>query len=63
MSLEITPGATLQVGEPKRMFQLPVGTATSDTSGDGRTVAIVPLEQAAQAPFSILLNWQSALKP
>jgi len=45
------------------MFQLPVGTATSDTSGDGRTVAIVPLEQAAQAPFSILLNWQSALKP
>jgi eukaryotic-like serine/threonine-protein kinase len=63
MSVEITPGATLQVGEPKRMFQLPVGTATSDTSGDGRTVAIVPLEQAAQAPFSILLNWQSALKP
>jgi serine/threonine protein kinase len=63
MSVEITPGATVQLGEPRRMFQLPVGTASSDTSGDGRTVAVVPLEQAAQAPFSILLNWQSALKP
>ena len=62
MSVDIAPGAAFRAGVPKVLFQLPQGTALSDTSVDGRTLAVVPLESGAQAPFNVVLNWQSALR-
>ena len=62
MSVDIAPGAAFRAGAPKVLFQLPQGTALSDTSGDGRTLAVVPLESGAQASFNVVLNWQSALR-
>jgi Tol biopolymer transport system component len=62
MSVDIAPGAAFRAGPPKVLFQLPQGTALSDTAPDGRTLAVVPLESGAQAPFNVVLNWQSALR-
>jgi serine/threonine protein kinase len=63
MSVDITPGPTFRAGPPKALFQLPRGTAFSDTDREGRTLAVVPLQSGTQAPFNIVLNWQSGLKP
>jgi hypothetical protein len=62
MSVDITLGPPFRAGTPKFLFQLPQGTALSDTAADGRTLAVVPLESGAQAPFNVVLNWQSALR-
>jgi Tol biopolymer transport system component len=63
MSVDITPGSTFQSGPPKALFQLPRGTAFSDTDGQGRTLAVVPLQSGTQAPFNVVLNWQPGLTP
>ena len=36
---------------------------TWDVTADGRRFLVaVPLEQSAQAPFTVVLNWQEGLK-
>src|SRR5262249_44057215 len=62
MAVDVAPGPVFQPGSPRSLFQLPAGTVSSDTASDGRTLAVVPLQQASQAPFNVILNWQTGLK-
>jgi hypothetical protein len=58
-------GATLQAGVPKSVFEAGlVGRYAWDVSADG-TRFLLPkagLRDVAQAPFTMLLNWQATLK-
>ena len=63
MAVDVTAGAVFQAGTPKPSFKLPPGVLTWDVTADGaRFLAVVSLEQSAQAPFSVVLNWQEGLK-
>jgi hypothetical protein len=42
---------------------LPTGVGTWDVTADGkRFLVAVPVEQTDQAPLTVVLNWQDALK-
>jgi eukaryotic-like serine/threonine-protein kinase len=56
----LNPG--FQPGARRVVFQIPPGTVQVDTNGNGRRVAIVPVERTAQGPFTLVLNWQAGLK-
>ena len=63
MAVDVMPGAVFQAGTPKPIFKLPPGVITWDVTADGtRFLVAVPLEQSAQAPFTVVLNWQEGLK-
>ena len=63
MAVDVTAGAVFQAGTPKPSFKLPPGVLTWDVTADGaRFLVVVSLEQSAQAPFSVVLNWQEGLK-
>jgi eukaryotic-like serine/threonine-protein kinase len=71
MVVEVTTSSAFQVGVPKALFQAPpspapstpVSSSTWDLSGDGkRYLFIAPAERSTAAPFTVVLNWQSALK-
>jgi eukaryotic-like serine/threonine-protein kinase len=62
-AVDVLPGDSFRVGEPKTLFQLPLGADTWDVTGDGkRFLVAAPLAQNAPPPFTVMLNWQSALK-
>jgi Tol biopolymer transport system component len=61
MSVDVTPGLAFQVSAPKALFKVPSGILSNwDVTSDG-TRFLVLLQQSAQAPFTVLQNWQSAL--
>jgi Tol biopolymer transport system component len=63
MSVDVTTGASFGAGEPKALFQLPLGADAWDVTADGkRFLVAVPLAQNAPPPFTVILNWQSTLK-
>jgi hypothetical protein len=63
MTVDVLTGPTFRAGEPKPLFQLPLGADTWDVTADGkRFLVAVPLAQNAPPPFTVMLNWQSALK-
>jgi eukaryotic-like serine/threonine-protein kinase len=63
MRVEVNAGKTFQAGVPQPLFKLPPGATTFDMTGDGkRFFSGVPVEQGAQAPFTVVLNWQADLK-
>jgi Tol biopolymer transport system component len=50
-------------GSPKALFEPPRGFGAWDAASDGkRFVFAAPLDQNAQAPFTVVLNWPAALK-
>jgi Tol biopolymer transport system component len=67
MSVEISANPVFQAGVPRVLFQMPpTVSATSprwDVTADGkRFILPAPTAQSTQAPFTVVLNWQSALK-
>ena len=68
MSAEIKPGAVLESGVPRQLFQTRIkinsGTTPYDVTTDGARFLIkVPAEANNLAPMTIVLNWTSDLKP
>jgi eukaryotic-like serine/threonine-protein kinase len=69
MAVEITTTPAFQARVPKALFQAPqlppVGTGTFspwDLAADGKRFLFVSPATAAEGPFTVLLNWQAALK-
>ena len=58
-----TAGAALEAGVPRQLFTVPLDVGW-DVTGDGQRLALaVPeVQQAAQAPITVVLNWQARLK-
>ena len=72
MSVDVTPGAAFQASQPKQLFQLPstvlaMGGSTPGARMDAshdlqRFLATVPAQNNSRQEFTMVLNWQSALK-
>jgi len=68
MAVEVSTVPVFQAGVPRVLIQAPlIGalgiTPTWDVTSDGKSFLFVtPAEQAAHAPFTVVLNWQAALK-
>jgi hypothetical protein len=66
MTVEVATNPVFRVGVPKSLFQTPVFTtdfSSWDLTADGkRFLFLAPAAQSAQAPFTVVLNWQAALK-
>ena len=55
----------IEAGVPKPLFdlRLPGGFGTwFDVGKDGRSLIPVPAEQTANAPMTVVVNWQAGLK-
>jgi hypothetical protein len=63
MSVDISAKPVFAAGAPRALFQLPPGFIGGEVTADGRRFLIgVPLAQSASVPFTVVLNWQTALK-
>jgi hypothetical protein len=65
MAVEVTTNPVFQAGTPKLLFQAPQQPSftVGDYTVDGkRFLFLAPAEQTGQAPFTVVLNWQSGLK-
>jgi serine/threonine protein kinase len=65
MSVEVSTSGVFRAGIPKPLFKVPTGVLFWDVSSDGkRFVMAAPVadNSAARSQFTLVLNWQSALK-
>lgn len=68
MAVDVTTDKTFQFGVPKRLFQaaaLPASTiGAGDITADGKRFLFVAPQGGSNtpAPFTVVLNWLSALK-
>jgi hypothetical protein len=65
MAVEIKPGTKFEAGLPKPLFDVrfPGGPfASYDVSPDSRFLIPIPVEQTANAPMTVVVNWTAALK-
>ena len=63
MAVEVSTSGVFQAGIPKALFKVPRGVLFWDASSDGqRFVMPAPSAASAQPPFTVVLNWQGALK-
>jgi Tol biopolymer transport system component len=72
LSVDVTPGTAFQSSPPKQLFQLPssvlaLGGATPGARMDAtrdlqRFLVTVPAQNNSRQEFTVVLNWQSALK-
>jgi Tol biopolymer transport system component len=65
MAVEVASGAKFQAGLPKPLFDAHIGNVPYnwfDVSKDGRFLIPVQLEQSANAPMTVVVNWQAGLK-
>ena len=66
MAVEITPNSGFGASVPKALFQAPIFSTTSlqwDVTADGKRFLFpATTAQSEQAPFTVVLNWQAALK-
>jgi Tol biopolymer transport system component len=64
MSVSVDATRTFQAGAPHGLFQMPAGPNVPAIPGDlKRFLIAVPVEKKASQEFTVLLNWQSTLKP
>ena len=64
MSVSVDTTRTFQAGAPHELFQIPSGaTVASHTSDLKRFLMSMPVERKTSQAFTVLLNWQSTLKP
>jgi Tol biopolymer transport system component len=63
MAVDVSTTGVFQAGIPKALFKVPRGVLFWDVSSDGNRF-LMPAASAASAqpPFTVVLNWQSALK-
>jgi eukaryotic-like serine/threonine-protein kinase len=65
MAVEVNTSGVFQAGIPKALFKVPAGVLFWDVSTDGRRFLMAApsaASAAAQPPFTVVLNWQAALK-
>jgi len=65
MAVEVTTDKAFQAGGPRRLFTVPPINAAPDVSADGKRFlygAIGGSGTTALTPFTVVLNWQAALK-
>jgi Tol biopolymer transport system component len=65
MVVDIDIGSSFKPGVPRRLFANPAATVSIpvNVAPDGKRFLIVQQQQASRTtPFTVLLNWQSALK-
>jgi Tol biopolymer transport system component len=63
MAVDVNTSGVFQAGVPKVLFKLPPGVPSWDVSADGRRfLTVVPTASGAQSKFTVVLNWQAALK-
>jgi Tol biopolymer transport system component len=66
MAVEVSASPSFQVGVPKILFQTPLSSGSLsqwDVTADGKHFLFpAPTAQSAQAPFTVVLNWEAALK-
>ena len=56
------PVSPTTIGEPRALFQAQGALSSWDVSRNGeRFLLAVPARTSQPAPFSVVLNWQSAL--
>jgi hypothetical protein len=65
MMMAVPVGASrgFQAGIPKALFKAPPGVLFWDVSSDGKRFLMpAPSTAGAQPKFTVVLNWQAALK-
>ena len=67
MTVEVNTGDVFQAGVPKQLFKVPAGVLFWDVSADGNKFLMAAPSGAGptsqpQPPFTVVLNWQAALK-
>jgi Tol biopolymer transport system component/predicted Ser/Thr protein kinase len=64
MAVEIKAGTRFEAGLPKALFDVrfPGGNAWYDVGPDGRFLIPIPIEQTANAPMTVVINWAAGLK-
>jgi hypothetical protein len=67
MAVEMTRGSVFQPSAPNFLFQAPPPGASFlwdqwAPSPDGKRFLFVAAQSQGQAPFTVVLNWQAALK-
>jgi serine/threonine protein kinase len=62
MAVGITAGTVFQPAAPRELVQLANGEGPADVARDGRILQAVPLDKDAQAAFTVILDWQAAMK-
>jgi hypothetical protein len=68
MAVDVTTNPAFEAGVPKALFRAPPLLSTSissawDVTADGKRFLFPALAaQSAQAPFTVVLNWQAGLK-
>ena len=65
MAVDVSISGVFHAGIPKGLFKVPAGVVWWDVSSDGkRFLMAAPSATTANAPpkFTVVLNWQAALK-
>ena len=65
MAVEVNTTGTFRSGIPKALFKVPPGVFFWDVSSDGKRFLMAapsPTNASSQPPFTVVLNWQAALK-
>jgi hypothetical protein len=62
MAVAVNAGPEFHAGTPQLVFQGPVKQNLWDVAADGKRLLVAVPVQSSQAPFTVLLNWQAALK-
>ena len=63
MAVDVQTSGIFQAGIPKPLFKVPSGIVYWDVTSDGKRF-LMPVPEASNAalPFTVVLNWQAALK-
>ena len=63
MATAVTPGVRWNAAAPARLFQVGPSIQNYDVVPDGsRFLVVLPVEQVAESPLRVILNWTAALK-
>jgi hypothetical protein len=62
MAVGITAGPVFHTETARELVQLANGGGPADVANDGRILQAIPLEKDTQAAFTVVLDWQAALK-
>jgi len=63
MQVDVNTSAGFQAVTLHAVFKLPPGATSFDVTGDGKRFLVgVPVEQDAQTPFTVAVNWETGLK-
>ena len=63
MAIDIDTSQGLRLGTPHSLFKVDGALSDWGVTADGnRFLLAVPAKQSAPAPFTVVLNWNSAMK-